>query len=282
VIRAIDRLAPRLLNDPSNLREATSMMPTSHASALRAPLVKTPSMGDDVRLDRYRALVAQSAIFRGVAPSALEDLVRRMQVRTRAAGAILVSQDEPGDAMFLIAEGRVRIALFGENGRELTLSTLTRGDFFGEMSLLDGRPRSANVVAVEDTALLVLTRDALLDHLRSHPQTALNLLGEMSRRLRRADETIANLALHDVHRRLVRTLERLAREEPSGGEESPEGLVLRRRPTQQDLANMIGSCRETISRAFTAMIRQGLMVPRGRSLVLTRRLLAGETVSSAG
>jgi CRP-like cAMP-binding protein len=248
------------------------MMPTSQLH--RAPLgSKAPLLGDDVRLDRYRALVAQSPIFRGVAPSAIDDLVRRMQVRSRAAGAILVSQDEPGDAMFLIAEGRVRVALFGENGRELTLSTLARGDIFGEMALLDGRPRSANVVAVEDTSLLALSRDALLEHLRSHPQTALNLLGEMSRRLRRADETIANLALHDVHRRLVRTLERLARED---GEESPDGLILRRRPTQQDLANMIGSCRETISRAFTSLIKQGLMVPRGRSLVLTRRLLAQE------
>jgi CRP-like cAMP-binding protein len=131
-------------------------------------------------------------------------------------------------------------------------------------------------VASEDTTLLVLTRDAFLEHLRARPETALNLLGELSRRLRRADETIANLALHDVHRRLVRTLERLARED---GEETPEGLLLRRRPTQQDLANLIGSCRETVSRAFTSMVKRGLMVPRGRALLLTKRLLAGEAAA---
>jgi CRP/FNR family cyclic AMP-dependent transcriptional regulator len=255
------------------------MIPNSLSHRAPAAPARDP-LRDEVRTlgdARYRALVAQSALFRGLAPSSLDDLVRRLQVRTRPAGALLVSQDEPGDAVFLIAEGRVRVALFGENGRELTLSTLGKGDFFGEMALIDGRPRSANVVAVDATTLLVLTREAFLDHLRQHPQTAMNLLAELARRLRRADETIANLALHDVHRRLVRTLERMARED---GEEMPEGLVVRRRPTQQELANMIGSCRETISRAFTSLIKRGLMVPKGRSLLLTRRLLAGEDVAA--
>jgi CRP-like cAMP-binding protein len=225
---------------------------------------------DDPKLERYRGVVAQSAIFRGCTPQALDDLVRRMQIRTRPAGTLIVAQDEPGDAMFLLAQGRVKVALFGESGRELTLSELKPGDFFGEMSLLDSRPRSANVVAIDDATVLALTREAFQAHLKAHPQTAMNMLGELARRLRRADETIANLALHDVESRLTRTLERLARED---GESTEAGLLIRRRPTQQDLANMVGSCRETISRTFTSMIKRGLLVPRGRALVLTRALL---------
>jgi CRP-like cAMP-binding protein len=227
-------------------------------------------MVDDPKLDRYRGLIAQSAIFRGCTPQALEDLVRRMQIRTRPAGTIIVAQDEPGDAMFILAQGRCKVALFGESGRELTLSELKPGDFFGEMSLLDSGKRSANVVAIDDATVLALTREAFVAHLKAHPQTAMNMLGELTRRLRRADETIANLALHDVESRLTRTLERLARED---GEATDAGLLLRRRPTQQDLANMVGSCRETISRTFTSMIKRGLLVPRGRALVLTRALL---------
>jgi CRP-like cAMP-binding protein len=138
------------------------------------------------------------------------------------------------------------------------------------MSLLDSGKRSANVVAIDDATVLALTREAFVAHLKAHPQTAMNMLGELTRRLRRADETIANLALHDVESRLTRTLERLARED---GEATEAGLLLRRRPTQQDLANMVGSCRETISRTFTSMIKRGLLVPRGRALVLTRALL---------
>lgn len=225
---------------------------------------------DEVKLERYRGLLASTAIFRGCTPAAIEDLARRLQIRTRPAETVIVAQDEPGDAMFVIAAGRVKVALFGENGRELTLSELKPGDFFGEMSLLDNRPRSANVVAIDDATLLVLTREAFVAHLKAHPQTAINLLSELTRRLRRADETIANLALHDVESRLVRTLERLAREE---GELTDGGVLLRKRPTQQDLANMVGSCRETISRTFTSMIKRGLLVPRGRALVLTRALL---------
>jgi CRP/FNR family transcriptional regulator, cyclic AMP receptor protein len=225
---------------------------------------------DEVKLERYRNLLASTAIFRGCTPQAIDDLVRRIQVRTRPAETTVVAEGEPGDSLFVIAGGKVKVALFGENGRELTLAELKPGDFFGEMSLIDSRPRAANVVALEDATLLVLNRDAFVAHLKANPQTALNILGEMTRRLRRADETIANLALHDVESRLTRTLERLAKEE---GEHTDAGILLRRRPTQQDLANMVGSCRETISRTFTSMIKRGLIVPRGRALILTRALL---------
>jgi CRP-like cAMP-binding protein len=225
---------------------------------------------DDPRIERYRTLLAQTAIFRGGTAAALDDLARRLQVRTRPAETLIVAQDEAGDAMYILVSGRAKVALFGDNGRELTLSDLKPGDFFGEMALLDNRPRSANVVAIDDVTLLMLTREAFVAHLRAHPQTALNMLGELTGRLRRADETIASLALCDVESRLTRTLERLARED---GESTDAGLILRRRPTQQDLANMVGSCRETISRTFTSMVKRGLLVPRGRALVLTRALL---------
>ncbi len=242
-----------------------------------SPQRPSPSL-DDPKLDRYRGLIAQASLFRGIQTTALDDLVRRMQIRTRPAGTIIVAQDEPGDAMFLLVSGRVKVALFGESGRELTLSELKPGDFFGEMSLIDLRPRSANVVAIDDATVLALTREAFVQHLKSHPQTALNILSELTRRLRRADETIANLALHDVESRLTRTLERLARED---GEQTEGGLLLKRRPTQQDLANMVGSCRETISRTFTSMIKRGLLVPRGRALVLTRQLLDSKAAPAA-
>jgi CRP-like cAMP-binding protein len=93
----------------------------------------------------------------------------------------------------------------------------------------------------------------------------------MAKRLRRADQTIAQLALCDVNERLVWQLVTLAREE---GVNSPEGLLVRRRPTQQELANMIGSCRETISRAFNQLARDGLIIPRGRAMVVTPALMA--------
>ncbi|HJZ88287.1 MAG TPA: Crp/Fnr family transcriptional regulator [Polyangia bacterium] len=221
-------------------------------------------------LARFRGLLARVSIFQGLTPDAIDDLCGRLQVRARPAGAILVAEDEAGDAMYVIAEGQAKVALFGENGREITLSVLRPGDFFGEMALFDGRPRSANVVAMSATTLLCLPREAFLAHIKARPQTALRLLAEMSGRLRKADDIIANLALHDVEARLVRTLIRLAHED---GEQREEGLLLRRRPTQQDLANMVGSCRETVSRTFAMLVRRGVMEPRGRGLLLTPKLV---------
>jgi CRP/FNR family transcriptional regulator, cyclic AMP receptor protein len=217
-----------------------------------------------------RAAIARAPLFAALPLTAIEDLTGRVAVRRVAANETVVSQDEAGDSMFVIASGRVKVVIFGENGREVTLSILRPGDAFGEMSLFDGQSRSANCIALEPTALLVLSRDDLLLHIASHPRTALNLMGEMAARLRRADEAIAQLALCDVNERLVRRLVSLAQEE---GTEGPEGLLVRRRPTQQELANMIGSCRETISRAFNQLARDGLIIPRGRTLVVTRALM---------
>lgn len=219
---------------------------------------------------RIRATLARVAIFRDLPPAAIDDLARRVAVRRVPGGNAFFAQDEPGDALFVVMAGRVKVVMFGENGREVTLALLRPADIFGEMSLFDGKARSANVVALEPTTALALGREDFVRHLAAYPQTALKLLGEMSRRLRRADETIAELALCDVHDRLVRKLIGLAREDAV---ELPEGMLIRRRPTQQDLANMVGSCRETISRTFNQLARRGLIVPRGRALVVTRRLI---------
>jgi CRP-like cAMP-binding protein len=219
---------------------------------------------------RIRATIARSPLFHALPITAIEDLTGRVAVRRVNAQTTVVSQDEPGESMFVIMSGRVKVVIFGENGREVTLSILRPGDSFGEMSLFDGEERSANCIAIEPTTMLVLGREDLLRHLASHPRTALNLLGEMARRLRRADQSIAQLALCDVNERLIHRLVSLAREE---GTEAPDGVLVRRRPTQQELANMIGSCRETISRAFNQLARDGLIIPRGRALVVTQALL---------
>lgn len=228
-----------------------------------------PRIGTHEDPARIRATIARAPLFQALPIQAIEDLTGRVSVKRVAVQSTILSQDEPGDAMYVIMTGRVKVVIFGENGREVTLSILRPGDSFGEMSLFDGEERSANCIAVEPTTLLSLGREDLLRHLAQHPRTALNLLGEMARRLRRADQSIAQLALCDVNQRLIHRLVTLAREE---GTEAPDGVLVRRRPTQQELANMIGSCRETISRAFNQLARDGLIIPRGRALVITQAL----------
>src|SRR5437763_1322577 len=100
-----------------------------------------------------RARLASAMLFRGLSPQALDEIARAAQIRTRAEGAHVLSQGEEGDALFVIASGRAKVVLFGENGREVTLSTLGPGDFVGEMAMLASVPRSANVVALEPMTL---------------------------------------------------------------------------------------------------------------------------------
>ena len=232
----------------------------------------------ETNLGALRQVIGQCRLFHGLSDSELDLTIAGMQLCGGREGTVLVAQDRPGDGLYIVYSGRVKVVMYGANGREVTLAILRPGEVFGELSMLDGAPRSATVVAMSDAQLLALPREDFMRHLERNPQTALNLLGELARRLRRADETIVGLALQDVEVRLVRTLMRLAHEE--GGVRSQDGLVLRRRPTQQELANMVGSSRETVSRTLAAMARQGLAFPRGRSLVLTDQLLRRGTVTA--
>jgi CRP/FNR family transcriptional regulator, cyclic AMP receptor protein len=210
-------------------------------------------------------LLGQVSIFKELALDTLGDLARRMWQKTAEPGAVIVSHEEPGDSLFVIASGKVKVVLYGETGREIILSILRKGDFFGEMSLLDRQPRSANVVALEASHLLTLDREAFETHLAANPTTALGVLAEMCRRLRHADEVIGNLALLDVYARVARVIRDLAQK---AGEQVDGGLLIRERPTQQEIAGLIGTSRETVSRALNDFTRRGLLEMQGKQVLV--------------
>ena len=210
------------------------------------------------------------SIFKSLPESVVRELQRRAVARRWCASAIIIAQGEAADGLHIVYRGQVKSVLFGESGREMTLALAKAGDFFGEDGVIDGKPHGANVVALEDSVVLTIDRATFLNLLRSHPDVALRLLAELAERSRHAKETIGNLALHDVISRLTRTLITLAQQQ---GERRVDGVMIRYRPTQQDLANMVGTCRETVSRALSSMARRGLVVSRGRSLLLRRELI---------
>ncbi len=222
---------------------------------------------------RERGLLRSVSIFADLDPAEVAALERLAEARDYPDGSVVVSQEEAGDALYVLVRGKVKVVLYGESGREIILSIFKApGDFFGEMSLLDNEPRSATVIADEPSRLLVLSRKDFQAHLESHPRTALRILTELSRRLRRADAVIGNLALLDVYGRLAGKLRELAAAE---GEETDDGVVLRQRPTQAEIAAMIGASRETVSRALSDLARRGYVVMSGKRLVLRRAFLSG-------
>ncbi|MCK5687725.1 Crp/Fnr family transcriptional regulator, partial [Myxococcota bacterium] len=217
-------------------------------------------------MSEMRQLLAKVSIFEGLNAEASLELSKCLQPVTYAKDQLIVSQDDEGDSLFIIKSGKVKVVLYGENSREMILTIFKVGDFFGEMSLLDGQPRSASVIALEESDILVLSREDFVTHLKTWPATALNILSEMSVRLRQADEVIGNLALLDVYGRLAQVLIRLAR---TDGEDRDEGIYIKERPTQQELASMVGTSRETVSRVLSELQRQGFISMQGKSVMLS-------------
>ncbi len=222
---------------------------------------------------RQRELLKKVSIFADLDDASLGRIERLFYEKQYPRDSVIVGQEDPGDSLFVVSRGKVKVVLYGGSGREVILSMFKPGDFFGEMSLLDNQPRSANVIAVEDSTLLVLERRAFAEHLEHHPRTALHVLAEMSRRLRRADSIIGNLALLDVFGRVARFLRELARSE---GESVDGNVVIRQRPTQQEIASMIGTSRETVSRALSEFQRRGFLELAGRKIMLRTEFIRDE------
>lgn len=221
-----------------------------------------------------RGLLRGVSIFADLEASALSSLVSIAEVREFPPDSVVLSQEEAGDALFVLARGRVKVVLYGDSGREVILSVFKKpGDFFGEMSLLDDQPRSATVIAAERSRLLVLSRAAFQSHIAAHPRTALRVLTELSRRLRQADAVIGNLALLDVYGRLAGKLREMA---AADGEEQEDGVLIRQRPTQAEIAATIGTSRETVSRALSELARRGYLEMHGKRLLLRRAFLLGD------
>ncbi len=166
-----------------------------------------------------------------------------------------------------VRKGGVKLVIYGEDGQAITIAMLRRGDFFGETSVLDGGRCDLTAVAVEDSTLLSLGRETVFDHFEHYPETTLSFAVALCQRMRVRTNIVAGLALQDVEARLVGTLVELA--EPA--ERDLLGVV-RRLPNHQELADMVGSRRETVSRVLGSMTRRRLIQKRGRGLVLSLRL----------
>ncbi len=199
-------------------------------------------------------------LFRLLGDDELQALAGLLRERVFGKSTVIVAQGDPGDTLFLIADGQVKVAVFAEDGREVILSVLSAGGFFGEMALLDDEPRSAHVIAMTDASLWQLRRDDFRARLRASPDLAIALMRELSRRLRRADETIASLALLDVNGRIAHLLLELAREEG--------GSKITRKLTHATIAQMVGASRETVSRTMRSLTIQGAIAMNRREIVL--------------
>jgi len=176
---------------------------------------------------------------------------------------VVLMEEGADTALFVIVNGKVKVARSSNDGREVILTILSESDFFGEMAILDGLTRSATVTAIEESELFLIQRNDFLNLLREFPEISISLLQELTKRLRTADAKIKALSLKDAEGKVATVILQLA---DDIGKIKHGKVEIEKLPLQQDLANMAGTSRETISRTLHSFAKKGLIELDGSKL----------------
>jgi len=232
----------------------------------------------DVSFHPALSALRNSAWFNGFPQNVLGTLSISASLSSYSSRQSIVLEGRWLGAAILVVKGCLRAVRRTDSARELTLETFRPGDLIADAVLFpDGTIPGDGLIAAETSLLLFIPREEFLGALSSVPQAALSLIRDLERRLNRVKLLASGLATSDVESRLYRLLFNLARDE---GQASPEGTVIPRSPTQQDLASRIGACRETVSRIVADLARQQILSLDGRKLTLGPRFF--EIAKSAG
>ncbi|MFC8598986.1 MULTISPECIES: Crp/Fnr family transcriptional regulator [unclassified Isoptericola] len=180
-------------------------------------------------------------------------------------GDVLFREGEPGDRLYVIAQGKIKLGRRSSDGRENLLSILGPGEMFGELSLFDPGPRTATASSVSDALVYELRHQALVQWISAHPSVATTLLGALARRLRRTNETLADLVFSDVPGRVAKALLDLS---ARFGEPNDDGIRVAHDLTQEELAQLVGASRETVNKALADFATRGWVRREGRAVVL--------------
>ena len=212
---------------------------------------------DDVlsRAPLFAALDRESA-------AALRTSVSELEL---SKGQVLFSEDQTGDRLYVVLEGKIKLARTSVDGRENLLSVLGPGEMFGELSLFDPRPRTASAIALTDVRLAGLGHDDLRPWLTGRPEVALHLLRALAQRLRRTNDVLADLVFTDVPGRVAKQLLDLA---DRFGQKTDEGIRVHHDLTQEELAQLVGASRETVNKALADFAQRGWLRIEAKAVVI--------------
>lgn len=213
-------------------------------------------------------MLANIALFSDLAQKDLELISNHSAIKSYPKNCILINEGDRSDAMYVILEGKVKVFLSDEEGKEVILNIQETGEYFGELALLDEEPRSASVMTLEPSRLMVISKRDFQRCLLDNPELSLKLIRYLAQRVRTLTETVRNLALLDVYGRVARTLEKLAVE--CNGKR-----VIEERLTHQDIANMVGASREMVSRIMKDLTTGGYIQVANRQITLKGKLPPG-------
>src|SRR5580658_6994521 len=222
--------------------------------------------------DRGRKLLEKCALFSALDEGARREIAAHAQLRSFTASESICRLDEHGDSMMAVVVGIVRISLPTVRAKEIILADLRAGEMFGEIALLDGKPRSANATAHTNCELMVLERRDVLPFLERNPAACMKLMEILCARIRRSDERMSDIAFFNLPVRLAKTLLSY----PSQG-----GGAMKLSLSQSELAEMAGGTREKVNRCLRDWQRQGILELRDRWTIILKPEALRELLDSA-
>ena len=202
-------------------------------------------------------------IFSDLSESELSSIQEVCKTRKYPKNSMIILEEEMGDVVFIVMSGTVKITRVNDEGKEVILAMLGSGEVFGEMAILDGESRSANALSQENCEVVTINREDFLDLLKTNNKVSLNLMTEFAIRLRKSDQQIEALSLDDAEHRIGVSILNLAEEM---GVIRQGAVTVENLPYQQDIANMAGTSRETVSRVMKIFEERGLITKTGHKL----------------
>jgi CRP-like cAMP-binding protein len=224
-------------------------------------MVLTPKLERDSK----REALLCSPIFAVMKPEELNEILTFASERRLRRGQTIFHRGDEGSSMMAVLRGRVRITTVSADGKEVTLNVINPGEILGEIALLDGEPRSADAVAVEDSTVLVVERKHFLPFLHQSEDLFLRVLTVLCSRLRRTSASLEDVALFDLPVRLARTLMRLAKDY---GQKSGNGIRIDLKLSQRDLSNLVASSRESVNKQLRIWRDEGWIDDESGFLIL--------------
>jgi CRP/FNR family transcriptional regulator, cyclic AMP receptor protein len=209
----------------------------------------------------------QVSLFADLPDEDIRALMAVARKRTFRAGEVIFHREDVGQVLYVIKEGKVNICLMSPEGQEISLVVLGKGDFFGELAILDGLPRSTDAIALERVECYTLQRSDFHNAIMKNPKIAIQVLEILSRRLRKTDDKVEDLVVLDVYGRVAKKLLDLAHEH---GVNTEDGTRIDMRLTQQDLASMVGASRESVNKVLGYFTDKGYISSDKHKITLHR------------
>ncbi|CCI83761.1 CRP-like cAMP-activated global transcriptional regulator GlxR [Corynebacterium otitidis] len=210
-------------------------------------------------------ILSRAGIFQGVDPTAVNNLIEKMDTVRYPRGATIFDEGEPGDRLFIITSGKVKLARHASDGRENLLTVMGPSDMFGELSIFDPGPRTSSAVCVTEVHAATMSSNQLRSWVGDHPQIAQQLLRVLARRLRRTNSSLADLIFTDVPGRVAKTLLQLANR---FGTQEGGALRVNHDLTQEEIAQLVGASRETVNKALATFAQRGWIRLEGKSVLI--------------